>query len=200
MFEINKENSAIQMHRGDTGAYWVTLRKKNDGGDFEDGDVALFTVKQNDRILIDREYPLNDDDGAGNGRFLVAFRNSDTDTWPGGTYTTEIRVALHPVRNRKLIMTVAAAGQTPITATVNETTCLQQFTDESGIKTLTFTTEWSENPTTYGITVTGTPTNGDTITLQYNKLADGKIADGNTIRTITKSKSTLTIIDVQKEI
>lgn len=197
-FEINKDNSAISMHRGDTGAYTVTLRRKS-GADFGANDRAIYTVKAGNTVMIEREYALNDPE-LGNGKFLVAFRNSDTDTWPGGQYATEVRVAINPKRNLKLAMTIAAGGQTPITATVDEATCLAQFTDTSGTKVLTYTDAWSENPTTYGITVTGTPTSGDTITLQYDKNADGSIKDGSTIRTITKSKSTLTIIDVLKEI
>ena len=126
-WEINPDNSAITMHRGDTGAYYVTLALKS-GEDFQEGDVALYTVKQGDTVKISREYPLNDDDGAGNGRFLIAFRNSDTDTWAAGSYNTEIRVVLSPNRT------------------------------------------------------------------------SGKVVDGNTVRTITKSKSTITILDVLKEV
>lgn len=126
-WEINPDTSAITMHRGDTGAYWVQLGKKS-GGDFEDGDIAIYTVKQGANILIERVFPLDDDEGAGNGRFLIAFRNSDTDTWAAGSYTTELRVVLNPV----------TSGGQPV--------------------------------------------------------------DGDTVRTITKSKSTITILDVQKEI
>lgn len=126
MFEINKDNSAITMHRGDTGAYTVTLRRKS-GRPFGENDRALFTVKSGNTLMIDREYRL-DDAERGNGKFLVAFRNSDTDTWVAGQYSTELRVAIEPTRT------------------------------------------------------------GD------------EIKDGSTIRTITKSKSTLTILDVQKEI
>ena len=126
-WEINPDTSAITMHRGDTGAYWVQLEKES-GGDFEDGDIAIYTVKQGANILIERVFPLDDDEGAGNGRFLIAFRNSDTDTWAAGSYTTELRVVLNPV----------TSGGQPV--------------------------------------------------------------DGDTVRTITKSKSTITILDVQKEI
>ena len=94
-WEINKETSAITMHKGDTGAYWVQLTKKS-GEPFEEGDIALYTVKQGSVVKMERIFPLDDDDGAGNGRFLIAFVNSDTDTWAAGTYATEIRVVLNP--------------------------------------------------------------------------------------------------------
>ena len=126
-WEIDKGNSAITMHKGDTGAYWVQLHKKS-GEPFASGDVALYTVKQGNTVKMEREFPLDDDEGAGNGRFLIAFRNSDTDTWASGSYATEIRVALNPLRS------------------------------------------------------------------------GGQVKDGNTIRTIKASKSTLTIMDVLKEV
>ena len=127
MFQIDPNNSAVTMHKGDTGAYWVQLTKKS-GDDFEEGDVALYTVKQGANVMIEREFPLDDDEGAGNGRFLISFRNSDTDNWATGTYNTEIRVVLNPRRT------------------------------------------------------------------------SGAVVDGDTVRTITKSKSTLTILDVLKEV
>lgn len=90
------------MHRGDTGAYWVNLEKSS-GTEFEDGDVAIYEVKQGENVLIYKEYNLQPatptDICPGNGRFLIAFVNSDTDTWAGGAYNTEIRVALNPVRS-----------------------------------------------------------------------------------------------------
>ena len=125
-WSIDKETSAITMHKGDTGAYWVTLERSS-GNPFESGDIALYTVTQGTTHIIEREYAL-DDDGAGNGRFLIAFRNSDTDTLAAGTYNTEIRVILHPIRT----------GVTPV--------------------------------------------------------------DGDTVRTITASKSTLTILDVLRSV
>lgn len=128
MFQIDPNNSAITMHRGDTGAYWVTLTRSS-GDPFGEDDRAIYTVKSGAEILIEREYALDDDEGAGNGKFLVAFRNSDTDTWAAGQYQTEIRVAINPIRD-----------------------------------------------------------------------SSGKIADGDTIRTITASKSSITIMDVLKEI
>lgn len=127
MFEFNPENSQITMHRGDTGAYKVSLTRSS-GEPFSEGDVALYTVKQGSNILIDREYALNDDEGVGNGSFIVAFRNSDTDTWADGIYNTELRVVINPIRS------------------------------------------------------------------------GGQVVDGDVVRTITRSKSTLTILSVQKEV
>lgn len=127
MFSVDPNTSAVNMHKGDTGAYYVQLTKSS-GGDFAEGDVALYTVKQGSTVMMEREFALDDDEGLGNGKFLISFRNSDTDTWAAGTYQTEIRVVLNPRRT------------------------------------------------------------------------DGKVVDGDTVRTILKSKSTITISDVLKEV
>ena len=202
-FSVDKNTSAVTMHRGDTGAYYVTLHKKS-GDPFESGDVALYKVKQGSVVKLSREYALDDDEGAGNGRFLLAFHNSDTDTWAAGTYNTEIRVALNPLRNGKVYLVVLPATRTgsatAITATINDETCLAYVTGDSGTVTLEYTTAWSENPTLYGVTVTGTPISGDAIVISWDKNGDGSVKDGDTIRTIAKSKSTITILDVLTEV
>lgn len=95
-WHIDTSTLAITMHRGDTGGRYLKFKKKS-GEPFNEGDVVLFKVKQGNTEMMFREYPLDDDEGAGNGRFLFAFRNSDTDTWPSGSYKTEFRVVLNPL-------------------------------------------------------------------------------------------------------
>lgn len=101
MFSIN-EHGAITMHQGDTGAFLGKVARE-DGEDFGEGDVALYTVRNGSgENLIEREYALDDDEGLGNGRFLVVFHNSDTDDperWPVGTYQTEVRIVVNPYRD-----------------------------------------------------------------------------------------------------
>lgn len=126
MFLIDPNTSAVTMHKGDTGAYYVTLTRSS-GEDFGENDRALYTIKQGANVIIEREYAL-DDAELGNGKFLIAFRNSDTDTLPSGNYNTEIRVVINPIRS------------------------------------------------------------------------SGKIVDGDVVRTISASKSTLTLLDVLKEV
>lgn len=102
MFDVNHDTMAITMHKGDTGAFTVTLSRTS-GDEFVDGDVAIFEVWQKTTRLIHREFNLQPDeptyDELGDGKFLLAFRNSDTDTWAAGNYNTEIRVSLNPVRS-----------------------------------------------------------------------------------------------------
>ena len=65
-----------------------------------------------------------------------------------------------------------------ITATINETT-FKQAVYVSGTTTLTYTDSWSEDPATYGITVTGTPEDGDVIEVVYVMEERGTISVAN---------------------
>lgn len=94
----------------------------------------------------------------------------DGDAWlmtAKGTYTHDGFVA------EELNMTVNAETS-GITATINRDTFVS-YVSESGTTTLTYTTAWDADPATYGITVTGTPADGDTITVVYVKEERGTI-------------------------
>ena len=101
-WSIDKNTMAVTMHKGDTGAYWVQLDRSS-GDDFEEGDVAIYEVWFGDVMKIHREFDLQPgtptDICPGDGKFLISFRNSDTDTWSAGAYQTEIRVSLNPIRS-----------------------------------------------------------------------------------------------------
>lgn len=76
-----------------------------------------------------------------------------------------------------LEMTVTLADPTtenPIEATIDRDTFVEEVTSSSTI-TLTYTTGWSTDPATYGITVTGTPASGDQIVVVYVKENRGTI-------------------------
>lgn len=103
MWAIDTNTMAVTMHKGDTGAYWVNLSLSDESDSFVDGDVAIYEVWQGNTAMLEhREFNLQPETPTeitpGNGRFLIAFRNSDTDTLAAGSYRTEIRVALNPVR------------------------------------------------------------------------------------------------------
>lgn len=64
-------------------------------------------------------------------------------------------------------MTVNAIDrETPITATLNRDTFVS-VVQESGTITLVYSNGWTTEPSSYGITVTGTPVDGDIITVVY---------------------------------
>ena len=75
------------------------------------------------------------------------------------------------------VMTVTCPREpaAAITATIDRDTFVA-YVDSSGTYNLYFTTEWSENPELYGITVTGTPLAGDQIQVVYVKEVRGTIA------------------------
>ena len=102
MFDVNETTMAIDMHQGDTGAFWVEL-ELTDNDAFVSGDTAIFEVWDGETLKIHREFDLQPDDPTdiepGDGKFLIAFRNSDTDTWPVRDYQTEIRISLNPIRS-----------------------------------------------------------------------------------------------------
>ena len=83
-----------------------------------------------------------------------------------------------------LDMTVTPAtreeGVTPISATLDRDTFVAAVSS-SGTITLTYTTDWSADPTTYGVTVTGTPINGDVITIVYVKEDRGTITNATPV-------------------
>ena len=101
-WDVNTDTMAVTMHKGDTGAYWVDLELE-DGEEFVEGDVAIYEVWQGTTLKQHREFELQPETPTdicpGDGSFLISFRNSDTDTWVTGTYQTEIRVSLNPIRS-----------------------------------------------------------------------------------------------------
>ena len=107
VFDVNETSMAIDMHQGDTGAFWVELELE-DGDSFVSGDVAIFEVWDGTVRKIHREFDLQPDEPTdfeqGDVVFLIAFRNSDTDTWPVRGYQTEIRMALNPIRADGTVM------------------------------------------------------------------------------------------------
>lgn len=66
--------------------------------------------------------------------------------------------------------------EAPISATIDWDAFLEQVT-ETSTTTFTYTTGWNLDPANYGITVTGTPTNGDEIVVDYVKEERGLITN-----------------------
>ena len=118
-------NCAITMHKGDTGSKWIHAIKES-GDDWTENDRCLFTVRdQQNRIVMQRLYRLDDQWGAGNGYFLMEFHNSDTDQWSEGTYRTEWRYDMTPQWN----------GTAPTGRCVNAMTAGVQMIEGSVVRT-----------------------------------------------------------------
>jgi hypothetical protein len=96
-FQVDYETGDIKMNAGDTGSFKVHASRKN-GEDWPSDSRMLFTVKnQQGEILMQRIYRLDDQWGLGDGVVLIEFHNSDTDTWPVGTYQMERRYNVNPI-------------------------------------------------------------------------------------------------------
>lgn len=67
-----------------------------------------------------------------------------------------------------------------ITATLDEET-FESYVGEAGTYTISYTTEWSTSPTLYGLTVSNTPIDGDSITMVW---------DGENNATVTVNAAT----------
>lgn len=65
-----------------------------------------------------------------------------------------------------VVMTVTSPEE-DITAEINDATFLGQVSGDSGTMTFSYTSSWDTNPTSYGITITGTPTEGDSISVDW---------------------------------
>ena len=95
-FEFDKETWAIKMHAGDTGSEWLGGTRQS-GTAWTSDDRCLFTVtNQQNEIVMQRIYRLDDQWGAGDGIFLFEMHNNDTDKWAPGTYNTEWRFDVNP--------------------------------------------------------------------------------------------------------
>ena len=69
-----------------------------------------------------------------------------------------------------------AEGEDPLVAELDEETFLAYVGDPASIMVeLNYTDAWSANPSLYGVTVTGTPKNGDSIVINYVRADRGTI-------------------------
>ena len=96
-FIFDKTTGNFELYAGDTGSGAFGFARES-GSLFPDTARALWTVRntQGD-IMMQRIYRLDNQYGLGDGWFLIEFHNDDTDDWPAGTYTSEIRVDITPI-------------------------------------------------------------------------------------------------------
>ena len=66
-----------------------------------------------------------------------------------------------------------------IDATIDEDDFIAEMSSASGTMTFSYTSSWSADPSEYGITVTGSPSNGDSIVVTYVKEVRGTITQSD---------------------
>ena len=141
--------------------------------DPETRDIQITTVPLADNFTSD-EAQIN------SGTYVVRTSGGEAPIADGSAWLSDLHGNMIKTGYvaESLTMTVTPVareeGEEPITATIDRDTFVE-YVSESGTITLTYTTEWSADPTLYGITVTGTPVGGDQIVVVYVKENRGTI-------------------------
>ena len=97
MFQVDNDTMAITMHQGDTGSFKIGATRESGAAWTEDDRMQFTVTNAQGEIVMQRYYRLDDQYDLGDGKVLVEFHNDDTDTWPAGTYSTELRFDVSPV-------------------------------------------------------------------------------------------------------
>lgn len=109
------------------------------------------------------------------GTFIERTAGGSASIADGNAYLQQMRGnMLHTGQVAESIEMTVNAEESGITATIDRDTFVAAVS-ESGTTTLSFTTSWSADPATYGVTVTGSPQSGDSIVIVYVKEERGTI-------------------------
>ena len=140
--------------------------------DPETRNIPITTVPLADNLTSD-EAQINE------GTYIIRTSGGEASIEDGSAWLSDIKGNMIKTGYvpESIQMTVTLADPTtedPIQASIDRDTFVEEVTS-SGTITLTFTTAWSTDPATYGITVTGTPESGDQIVVVYVKEVRGTI-------------------------
>lgn len=111
---------------------------------------------------------------ANTGTYIIRTTGGEASISDGAAWLSSIHGRMTKSGYVPESLTIAVDATSDITATIDRDTFVEYVT-QSGTTVLLFTTAWSADPALYGVTVTGTPTAGDTITINYTKLNRGTI-------------------------
>ena len=150
-----------------------TVKTVNKKGPDADGDVDMSVVPLAENLQSDKMQSIE-------GSFIQRTTGGNGSVSDGKAYPQHIygHMERKDYVAESLNMTVIPMPRTepdePITAEIDRDTFVA-YVDESGTIDLYYTTEWSADPTLYGVTVTGTPVAGDQIEIVYVKEERGTI-------------------------
>ena len=136
----------------------------------ENRDIQITTGPLADNLTSD-EAQINI------GTYDIRTSGGDASIADGSAWLTEIRG--NQVKRGYVPETINVETVGDITVVIDRDTFIGSVSSASGTLVLEYTTEWSEDPASYGITVTGTPENGDSITIDYTKENRGVITVAN---------------------
>ena len=109
------------------------------------------------------------------GTFIERTAGGSASVADGTAYLQQMRGnMLHTGQVAESIEMTVNAEESGITAVIDRDTFVEAVS-ESGTITLSYTTSWSADPATYGVTVTGEPASGDSIVIVYVKEERGTI-------------------------
>lgn len=109
------------------------------------------------------------------GAFIERTAGGSASVADGTAYLQQMRGnMLHTGQVAESIEMTVNAEESGITATIDRDTFVEAVS-ESGTITLSYTSSWSADPATYGVTVTGEPASGDSIVIVYVKEERGTI-------------------------
>ena len=139
-------------------------------------DIPITTVPLADN-LTSEEAQIN------TGTFIERTSGGEASIADGSAWLSDIKGNMVKTGYvaESIQMTVELADpttETPISASIDHDTFIEEATS-SGTYTFTYSNDWDVDPSTYGITVTGTPVAGDKITVVYVKLNRGTITVAN---------------------
>lgn len=142
----------------------------------ENRNITIDTVPLADN-LTSEEAQIN------TGEYIIRSSGGEASIENGNAWLSDIKgdTVKTGYVPESLQMTVTLAdpdSDDPISATIDRDAFVEEVTS-SGTITLTYTSSWSADPATYGITVNGTPENGDQIVVVYVKQNRGIITTAN---------------------
>lgn len=132
----------------------------------ENGNVQIVRVPMADNFTSDESHVVS-------GTFIERTTGGDTSVTDGNAYLgvlygNSVRTGYTAeTKNLETRLVERTDDSQPMTAEINWNTFRTAVSGISTNKTFSYTGTWNENPETYGITVGGTPKNGDVINVYF---------------------------------
>lgn len=132
----------------------------------ENGNVQIVRVPMADNFTSDESHVVS-------GTFIERTTGGDTsindgNAYLGVLYGNSVRTGYTAeTKNLEIRLVERTDDSQPMTAEINWDTFRAAVGGISTNKTFSYTSVWNENPETYGITVGGTPKNGDVINVYF---------------------------------
>ena len=175
MYDIANDNANMDTLDTEVAARIKTV---NGAAADSDGNLELKTVPYAENLETSMSQ-------ASAGVFMQRTTGGDASLSDGDAWLTLIRgQRVHTGYSAEsLEMTVTPAergeGVDPITAEIDRDDFVEAVEDTSGTYTFTYTSDWNNDPSDYGITVTGTPISGDAISVVFAAEVRGTITQSN---------------------